>query len=80
MRKRYKTKKTKKLIAQLKPYWKAYRKLSGEFHRKVYALEKQMSKEMGVKNMQFFMCDNEVVGIGNLNRTMDLVHGRDLEK
>ena len=70
----------KELIIKLKPYWNQLQNIENEFYRKVYKLEKEMSKEVGIKNLEFFMCDNSHVGIGNLDRTMRLIQRDELEK
>lgn len=76
----YKIKKTKKLIKQLQPYWKRLQRYEDDFRCVINNLERQMEKETGIKGIYFFMCDNEHVGIGNLETTMELIHGRELEK
>ena len=71
----YKYRKTKELIKKLKPYWKEYQKLDNLHRNLVYELEKKMEKETGIKGIEFFFCDNECAGIGNAERTMELIHG-----
>ena len=75
----YEYKKTKKLIKQLKPYWKKVQIIVGEFYGQLANLEKEMEKETGIPTIEFFMCDNEIVGIGNTQRTMPLIHDKELE-
>ena len=36
--------------------------------------EREMAKKTGIENLEFFFCDNEIVGIGNVERTMRLIH------
>ena len=72
---KYQIKKTKKL----KPYWKELLEIELQYYNAVYRLEKRMSREIGIKDLEFFMCDNEHVGIGNAERTMPLIHGEELE-
>ena len=71
--KKYKIKKTKELLQQLKPFWKKQKDLMNEFYGKLFELELQMEKETGIKGITFFLADNEIVGIGNLERTMALI-------
>lgn len=78
--KKSKIKKTKKLIKQLKPFWEDLQNKQKEFNKWVYSLEKVMEHRTGIKGVEFFMCDNEYVGIGNLERTMQLIQARELEK
>jgi len=75
-----KIKKTKQLIKKLEPYWKELQEIEREYYSAVYRLEKRMSKEIGILGLEFFQCDNFFVGIGNLERTLPLIHARELEK
>ena len=70
---------SKELINKLKPYWAEYQSISDEYWDKVTKLELRMSKEMGIEEMEFFHCDNEVVGIGNVARTIKLIQREQLE-
>jgi len=70
---------TEKLIKQLKPYWKELDDLEGEFQVKVYNLEGKMNKEIGRTDLEFFMCDGDYVGIGDIGRAMKLIHSQELE-
>lgn len=74
-----KIKKTKKLIKQLQPYWKKLKELRFEFDVLRNNLETKMEKETGIKGIEFFMCDNSYIGIGNAERTMRLINSRELE-
>ena len=73
-------KKTVELIKKLQPYWKQLQRLEGIFNKKVRNLEKRIEKEIGIEGIEFFMCDNEYVGIGNEKRTMKLIMMEELEK
>ncbi len=74
MRKEYKIKVTGKLLKQLKPFWRELQKIRDDYNIKVVGLEKEMAKKTGIENIEFFFCDNEIVGIGNVERTMRLIH------
>ena len=74
----YKYPKTKKLVKQLKPYWKKVQIILGEFYGQLANLEKEMEKETGIPTIEFFFCDNEIVGIGNAERTMPLINEKEL--
>ncbi len=71
---------TPKLLKILKAYTKLYNQIEDEFHKKRYKLEKQMEKETGIEDIEFFHCDGEFGGIGNVDRTMELIHRDKLEK
>lgn len=77
--KKYKIKKNKQLIRKLKPYWKKLQELVDIHRGLVFTLEKKMEKETGIKGIEFFWSDlGEYVGIGNADRTMPLIHDREL--
>lgn len=78
MNKPYKIKITKKLLRQLKPYWQTLGKYESNFFGMVWSLEKKMARETGIKGIEFFQVDGEYVGIGNLPRTMRLIHSKEL--
>jgi len=75
-----KIKKTKKLIKKLKSYWKKLREIESQHSRMIYRLEKAMEEETGIDGIEFFFCDGEYAGIGNLERSMELIHSKELEK
>jgi hypothetical protein len=56
----------------MKKHWKSLCEAQNCFSAKVQAIELSMSKECGIPDMEFFMCDNSYVGIGNGSRTMKL--------
>jgi len=70
---------TAKLIKQLKPYWLELEMLHAIFDKKVFDLERIMNKELDRKDLEFFMSDGAYVGIGNIDRTMKLIHSEELE-
>lgn len=72
--------KTPALVAKLKPYWERMEALRGKFYEQVTRLEIEMSKATGIGNMIFFMSDGEHAGIGNLNRSLELIPAEELEK
>ena len=62
MRKKGKIKVTKKLLKQLKPFWKELQKIQEGYNIKIAELEVEMTKKTGIENIEFFFCDNEIVG------------------
>jgi len=74
MKTKYKIKITKPLIAKLKPFWAQLDELEDEFSGKVMKLETKMQKATKIKDIEFYMVDGDYVGIGNVNRTMPLIH------
>lgn len=79
MKKKYKIKVTPKLIKQLKPYWKQYKKIADNYYGQLNEIERKMSKKIGIEDLELFLCDGEVVGVGNYSRTMKLIRGEELE-
>jgi len=79
MRKEHKIKVTGKLLKQLKPFWRELQKIRDDYNIKVVGLEKEMAKKTGIVNIEFFFCDNEIAGIGNVERTMRLIPDTELE-
>ena len=69
----------KELIKQLKPYWKEMRERQTSFFRNLSEIEARMEKETKIKGIEFFYCDGEIVGIGNADRTLELIHDSELE-
>jgi len=80
MRRKNKIKVTKKLLKQLKPFWRKLQKIQDIYNIKIVGLEEDMAKKTGIKNIEFFLCDNEIVGIGNVERTMRLIRDREIEE
>ena len=78
MRKKGKIKVTRKLLKQLKPFWQELQKIQGSYNIKIAELEEGMAKKTGVENIEFLFCDNEIVGIGNVERTIRLIRDTEL--
>lgn len=59
----------------LDKYFKELEVIEEKFFDSLSKLEKRMSKEFNRKEgLMFFWCDNEIVGIGNEDRTIKLIH------
>ena len=67
-------KKNKITSSQLKRYWKKLDAIEEDFYRNLKWLEEGMERETGIKGIEFIWCDNEIVGIGDYNRSMKLIH------
>ena len=52
-----------KLLKKLKPYWENLVLMECEFLARVSELEDEISKELGIKYLEFFKSDGEYVGI-----------------
>lgn len=77
--KKYKIKKSKELIKKLNPYWIKFQKIEKKYYIAIYKLEEEMSKDLKIKDMEIFFCDNGAVGVGNVNRTMELIRREDFK-
>ena len=75
-----KIKVTKSLIKKLRPYWHEFELLHEEFLGKTYQLEQKMSKDLEINDLEFFQCDGDYCGIGNVNRTLPLILAEKLEE
>ncbi len=71
-----KIKPNKKQLKIIKKYWKTYLNVENSYYKQVSDIEKIISKLTGIKDIEIFFCDNEAVGIGNIERTMSLIHLR----
>lgn len=71
---------TPKILRILKAYTRLFKKIEGKYYSSIDKLEKQMRKETGIKDIEFFFCDGEFSGIGNNERTMELIDRYKLEK
>jgi hypothetical protein len=77
--KKYKYPKTKKLIKRLKPYYEQFKEIEDRYYKEIGDLEREIEGVLGIKNIEFFFCDNECAGIGNADRTMELIHLEEIE-
>jgi hypothetical protein len=59
---------------KLSKYWAEVERIESQFYGKLYDLEKKMSKDTGIKDIEFFWCNNSIVGIGNADKTLELIH------
>jgi len=77
--KKYKYPKTKKLIKRLKPFLLTYKLVEDQYWKEIYKLEKAIEELTGIPDIELFFCDNEFAGIGNSERTMELIHREEIE-
>jgi len=77
--KRYKIKPTKKQLAKIKLYWAMAQAENALYWTKIGDIERKMSKVVGIRDMEIFHCDGEMAGVGNYDRTMELLQRKKLE-
>lgn len=75
MNKNYKIKPTKKQLRIMKAYWEKFQIEQDVFWGRMSELEKEMSRETGIKGLEFFHDQSCTgwVGIGNADRTIKLL-------
>ena len=76
--KKYK-KLTQNQIDIMKIYWWFLQRELTVFYKKVAELEKGMAEHTKIKDMEYYMCDSEYVGIGNASKTINLFQRDELE-
>lgn len=77
--KKYKYFKTPKLIKRLKPFLITYKLIEDNYWKEINKLEKSIEELTGIPGIEFFFCDNECVGLGNAERTMELIRWEEIE-
>ena len=76
----YIVKPNKKQLEIIKLHWDMFKAEETLFWAKMGELEKKMSKETGIKELEFFNSDGDWCGVGNADRTMKLLQHNILEK
>jgi len=77
--KKYKYPKTSKLIKRLKPFLMTYKLIEEQYWKEVCKLEKSIQELTDIPNIELFFCDNDFAGIGNSERTMELIRREEIE-
>ena len=62
------------LIKNLTPFLEKLYTLEIKHAQEIRELEKQMNKAVNREDLEFFYCDGGFAGIGNLDRTLPLIH------
>lgn len=76
--KKMKPRPKKELIKKLKPYWISQEAAFDLYIQRVANIEDEMRKELKMPKLEFFWCDGAIVGIGNEDRTLKLIHDSEL--
>ena len=76
---KYALKPNRKQIKIMKQHWKFLSDLRDEHYQEVEKLERRLQEQTEIEDLEFFMVDGSYVGIGNLSRTMGLIHSHELE-
>jgi hypothetical protein len=72
MKSRIKNKFTPKQIKILKKYWAVVGDIHSEYWGKIAKVERDLSGELGIKDIEIFHSDDGAAGIGNADRTIQL--------
>lgn len=78
-KKKYKIKKSPALIRKLVRFYRLLSVAEQSHYEYIGRLEQLMEKETGIKGIEFFYADGELAGIGNADRTMELIHRSELD-
>jgi hypothetical protein len=79
--KKYSVKPNKEQLKLMKMYWKKLQELESDYFKKVTILETNLSNATGIRYAEFFMSEyGYFCGIGNAERTMELIPDTELEK
>jgi len=80
-KKTYTLKPTEKQLKSMKIFWAMLKKEQDKFYKETSLLETAMSDAVGIEGLEFFLSDDGYYcGIGNIDRTMALIHEFELEK
>lgn len=71
---KYKIKITPELKKKLQRFWTMYQVIEDDYWEQIREAEKEMRNATGITDIEFFFNDGELAGIGNVSRTMPLIH------
>ena len=72
---------TKEQIEQLKVFWKSQKETTARYRENLHAIETVMADMLDIEGLEFFWCDNSIVGIGDYPMsTYKLLQYEDLEE
>jgi hypothetical protein len=69
---------SKSNLKKLKIGWLMFEIINDKYWKDIRKLEKNLEEGTNIKGIEFFFCDNDCVGISNIDRTMDLIHREEL--
>jgi len=67
-------------MAKLAPFWKEASEATDAYHMKLSEIETRMYEATKIEGIIFWFGDDGIAGIGNLDRSMELIHDIDLYK
>jgi hypothetical protein len=75
-----KIKVTPKLLKQLQLYWPKVQLVVDKYWEEIAKMEKELEELTGINDIEIFHSDNDIVGIGNTERTLRLIHAHEIEE
>lgn len=75
-----KIKVTKKLLKQLHLYWPKVELVEDKYYKELLKMEKEIAELTGIKNIEIFAPEGEIIGVGNTNRTLRLIDRHEIEE
>jgi hypothetical protein len=61
-------------------FWPAVELLEEKYWEEINKLEKGLEELTGIKDIIIFHSDGEIVGIGNMEKTIRLIHRHEIEE
>ena len=71
---------TKKQMVKLRLYYRSALEAEDRYRENLSAIETVMQGDVGIEDLEFFITDSWLVGIGTEGRDYELVQGEDIEK
>lgn len=71
---------TPKLLKQLHIFWPKIKLIEELYWKELNKAEKELEELTGISGIEIFHSDNSIVGIGNSERTLRLIHNYEIEK
>jgi hypothetical protein len=75
-----KIKVTPKLLKQLHVFWPKIELVQDKYWEEIKKMEGEIEELTGINGIEIFHSDNGIVGIGNVERTMRLIHRHEIEE
>lgn len=60
-------------LQKMKVYWDKMKEAQDRFYTEISGIEHLMENELNIGGIEFFWCDNSIVGIGTADREYELV-------
>ncbi len=71
---------TSKLLNKLHMFWPVVELLENQYYTEINKLEKSLEELTGIKDILIFHSDGEIVGVGNAEKTIRLIHRHEIEE